>query len=102
MRKRSCPSTRGAVLRGALPLFARYATTNGLDEKAFTSTLDDTSARLNRKINFDIALGRKLNVTGTPTFYLNGKQLTNDKYSDQAAFEKTLQEAFKAQGVKYE
>ena len=33
---------------------------------------------VNKKINFDLALGNKANVTGTPSFYLNGKKVSDD------------------------
>lgn len=80
-------------------LFAGFAEQVGLKKDAFTAALSDESSSINRKINFDIALGRKLNVSGTPTFYLNGKKLSEDKYNGEEALEKTLLEAFKEQGV---
>jgi protein-disulfide isomerase len=80
-------------------LFAGYAQQIGLNKSTFTSTLDDQSTSINKKINFDIALGRKLNISGTPTFYLDGKRLDAAAYNGQEAFEKTIQTALKAKGV---
>lgn len=79
--------------------FGSYAEQVGLDKTKFTTTLSDQSALINKKINFDIALGRKIGVTGTPTFLLNGKKLSDDQFSTEEAFEKTLLEAFKKQGI---
>lgn len=79
--------------------FASYAEQVGLNKKAFLADLADKSSQINKKINFDIALGRKTNVSGTPTFYLDGKKLSDDKYNGEAAFEKTLLAEFEKQGV---
>lgn len=79
-------------------IFAGYAERIGLDKKTFTSKLDDTT-NVSKKINFDLALGRKLNVSGTPTFYLNGKKLSEGQYNGQETLEKTLLAEFKRQGV---
>ena len=82
-----------------VPLFTNYAEQVGINKDTFASTLSDQSASINKKINFDIALARKLNVTGTPTFYLNGTKLTDEQFGSLEAFEKTLLEAFEKQGV---
>jgi protein-disulfide isomerase len=80
-------------------LFAGYAEQAGLKKSTFEANLSKNSASVNRKINFDIALGRKVGVDATPTFFLNGKKLTSEQTNGQAAFEKTLVEAFKKAGV---
>lgn len=79
--------------------FASYAEQVGLDRTKFTNTLADDSALINKKINFDIALGRKVKVTGTPTFFLNGKKLADTEFGTEEALEKVLLEAFKKQGI---
>lgn len=79
-------------------LFAKYAVQAGLDKQTFMNKLDNTTD-ISKKINFDIALGRKLNVNGTPTFYLDGKKLAESEYNGQETFEKTLLAEFKKQGV---
>lgn len=80
-------------------LFASYAEQIGLTKDAFTKELDKKSGRVNKKINYDIALGRKDNVTGTPTFYLNGKQVSSDDVSSEETFTKTIESALKQAGV---
>jgi protein-disulfide isomerase len=90
-------SEASAGQRGSL--FAGYAAQIGLDKSKFTSVLTKQSASINKKINFDMALGRKLNVTGTPTFYLDGKKLDENQYNGQDGLEKTLLAEFKKQGV---
>lgn len=56
-------------------LFASYAAEIGLDENEFSKKLEENQAAYNKKIAFDQALGKKSGVTGTPTFYLNGKKI---------------------------
>lgn len=80
-------------------LFTQYAVNNGVEANTFTKTLDDKSSNINRKINFDIAVGRKENVSATPTFYLNGKKLEQSEYDNVEALEKTLLSAFKDAGI---
>jgi protein-disulfide isomerase len=57
--------------------FVSLAESLGIDGKKFTTDLASTD--VNRKISFDRALGQKANVTGTPTFYLNDKNV-GDQY----------------------
>lgn len=83
-------------------LFSDYAKAIGIDQVKFNTALTDESVRLSRKIEFDQALGRKLNVTGTPTFYLNGTQLTEEQINGEEAFESTLTTALKDAGVTLE
>ena len=80
-------------------VFAGYAEQAGIKKADYEKTLADQSAMINKKINFDIALGRKINVSGTPTFYLNGKKLSDKDFGSLEAFEKALQAEFKKQGV---
>ncbi|MES2876633.1 MAG: DsbA family protein [Patescibacteria group bacterium] len=80
-------------------LFVGYAEQAGLSKADFNSVLSEQSASLNKKINFDIALGRKIGVTGTPTFYLNGKKLSDDQFGSAEALEKTILDELKKQGV---
>jgi protein-disulfide isomerase len=94
--------------------FEGYATTLGMNVDTFK--VDYAGKNVNQKISFDQALGRKLKVSGTPTFYLNGKEV--DQYvkdgkivskdtegadpiwGNQDAFEKLLLiPAFKEQGI---
>lgn len=58
--------------------FAEYARQVGLDVDAFNTALTEKADQVNKKIAFDVALGKKLGVTGTPTFFLNGTRITDD------------------------
>ena len=80
-------------------LFAGYAEQIGLNKATFTKDLDAKSSQVNKKINFDIALGRKDSVSATPTFYLNGKELSSDDISSEDAFTKIVENALKEAGV---
>lgn len=81
-------------------LFANYAQQVGLDKKEFTKKLSAATSQVNKKINFDQAIGKKINVDATPTFYLNGKELSSDKIGTEADFTKTIENALKDAGVK--
>jgi protein-disulfide isomerase len=90
-------STRGEY-------FKTLATKVGVDGNKYDTAY--TGESVNKKIAFDLALGKKANVSGTPTFYLNGKivdQYVKDGqlvaantsgaqpiWSDVEAFEKLL------------
>jgi len=54
-------------------MFTRYATTIGLNVETFKTDL--TSKPVNQKINFDMAVGKSVNVSATPSFFLNGEKL---------------------------
>lgn len=60
--------------------FVSYAKTLGLDTAKFTTDLASTD--VNQKISFDQAIGKKLGVDSTPTFYLNGTKVESDVVSD--------------------
>lgn len=60
--------------------FVSYAKSLGLDTARFTTDLASTG--VNQKISFDQALGKKLGVDSTPTFYLNGTKVESDIISD--------------------
>lgn len=53
--------------------FQQYAEGLGLDIDQFNNDL--SSANVNQKIAFDMAVGKQANVSATPTFYLNGEKL---------------------------
>lgn len=76
-------------------VFGAYAKQFGMNEKTFTKILEDETTRINKKIAFDQALGRKAGVSGTPTFFINGKKLNEDQFSSKEALEKTILEALK-------
>jgi protein-disulfide isomerase len=76
------------------PYFNQYATQLGLNLTQFKS--DYASSKVNDLINADMAEGNKLNISGTPTFYLDGKLLDSSQLVDSssqpsvAAFEKVI------------
>ena len=56
----------------AVPYFEQYAKDLGLNITKYKA--DFASSAVNDTINADMAEGTKLGITGTPTFYINGKQ----------------------------
>lgn len=60
--------------------FNGYAQSLGLDMDTFTR--DIASSSVTKKISFDQAIGRKLGVSATPTFYLGGEELDAQTASD--------------------
>jgi len=84
--------------------FVSYAQSLGLNTTTFKNDLTGTA--ISQKIGYDQALGRKDGVTGTPTFFVDGKQTTqyvangkivsadtsgaNPVWADAAAFEKLI------------
>jgi protein-disulfide isomerase len=76
------------------PFFNQYATQLGLNLTQFQS--DYASGKVNDLINADMAEGNKLGIQGTPTFYLDGKQLDSTQLVDSqsqpsaAAFAKLI------------
>jgi len=60
--------------------FVDYANNLGLNIEKFKS--DMTSKTVSEKISRDRALGNKLGVDSTPTFYINGEKVADDIVSD--------------------
>lgn len=54
-------------------VFNGYASSLGLNTTTLTN--DAASASVSQKIAFDQAIGRKLDINATPTFYLNGEKV---------------------------
>jgi protein-disulfide isomerase len=54
-------------------LFNQYAKALGLNVTQFKA--DYASSKVNDSINADTAAGNKLKITGTPSFFLDGKQI---------------------------
>lgn len=75
-------------------VFNQYAQQAGLNLNQFKT--DYASSKVNDLINADEAEGNKLGIQGTPTFFLDGKQLNNTSLIDSsgkpsaAAFEKLI------------
>ncbi len=70
----------------ATSAFTQYAQQLGLNVTQFKA--DYASSKVNDLINADMAEGTKLGVTGTPAFYLDGKQI--QVANDAASFEKII------------
>jgi protein-disulfide isomerase len=71
-------------------LFRTYAQELGLDLAKYDNAVLDQATK--DRINQDVADGRALGVTGTPTFFLNGKKLT---LNTEAQFRQLLDEAIR-------
>ena len=77
-----------------LPYFRTYASELGLNVNTFLNKYN--SNQVNNMIQADMTLGNNLNIQGTPTFYLDGKQI---QVSPQvSAFEKLINAAIAANG----
>ncbi len=70
----------------AAPLFKQYAKLTGLNVAQFEK--DYASSKANDAINADMAAGNKLNVQGTPTFFLDGKEIKVN--ADPGSFESQI------------
>ena len=70
-------------------IFPAYATRVGIDVEKFKQDMTDSS--LDEKINQDRATGNELKISGTPSFFLNGKKLENPSSVD--AFKKAIENA---------
>lgn len=77
--------------------FATYAQEFGINVDTFKTDL--ASSKVNQKIVYDQALGKKAKVSATPTFYLNGEVLTQDVYGSQATLETAIDTQLKAAGI---
>jgi protein-disulfide isomerase len=73
----------------------------GIDKKQLEKDVksEETKKRLNQKINFDIATAKKFDIQGTPSFYLNGKEVDGKTWGDDAKLKELLNKALKENGV---
>lgn len=71
--------------------FTSYAKDLNLDINKFNT--DIASGDVTKKINYDAAIATKINITGTPTFYLNGKMLEGEVWGDEAKLKAELDAA---------
>jgi protein-disulfide isomerase len=69
----------------------QYATELGLDRARFDAALD--SSKFAEKIERDVTDGQRLGVNGTPTFFINGKRVSDRSYEGLKA---TIETALKA------
>lgn len=68
--------------------FVGYASSLGLNTATFKD--DMANPKINQKINYDLALGKKVGVNATPSFYLNGKAINQDTWSEEAKFDQAI------------
>ena len=72
-------------------LFTSYAKELGLNTDQLAK--DITSDKINRKITHNQQVGKQNGVSGTPSFFLNGKSLGADKVEDANALRQVLDKA---------
>ena len=78
--------------------FDSLASELGIDIKKFDT--DMASSFVSDKISYDIALGTKSSVSGTPSFFLNGKKLDpKTEYSTESTFKDTINAELKTAGI---
>lgn len=77
-----------------LTFFESYAEQAGIKDMAKFRT-DMASKAVNSKIDYDLALGKKIPVTGTPTILLEGKKIESDVWGDVDKLTKTVEDALK-------
>jgi len=58
--------------------FVSLAQNLGLNTATFKTDLESSAVR--KKINFDTAIGKKLNITSTPTIYVNDENISGVRY----------------------
>lgn len=84
----------GLVSTNQQNLFEGYAEQLGLNMDQFKA--DYVGEPVATRINRDISSAKQFEVTGTPSFVLNGSKITTP--TDKAAFEKVLDEAIAQSG----
>lgn len=80
----------------SLPELKQYAQELGLDKSAFAACLDQGAYRT--EVNNDIQEGIRLGLSGTPTFFVNGRVLVGAQPLE--AFERLIQLELAEQGTK--
>lgn len=68
-----------------------------LDINKFKSDMASTS--VNKKIDYDLALGKKANVQGTPTIFLDGKLLDANTYGNDSNFKNAINAELNKAGI---
>ncbi|HEV7952371.1 MAG TPA: thioredoxin domain-containing protein [Candidatus Saccharimonadales bacterium] len=86
-----------ASVNDRIDIFAGYAKELNLDEANFRA--DIASENVSKKINFDLALGKKINVSSTPTFILNGEKLTQAQWGDPTKLEAAIVDELKKNNI---
>ena len=77
--------------------FASYAEALGINKATFTTNLGLDV--INQKISFDQALGKKVSVDSTPTFFLNGVKLESSVWGDDAKLKEAINAELTKAGI---
>ena len=77
--------------------YVKLAKSLSLDITKFKS--DMASTEVGAKIDYDLAIGKKADVQGTPTFYMNGKLLDSNTYASDATFKDAINAELKKAGI---
>ena len=72
-------------------IIRKYAQQLGLDMNKYDTDIADPL--IEKRIQRDIISGTRVNISGTPSFFLNGNKLDNSIVADKDAFAKAIQEA---------
>lgn len=83
--------TEWSGVLNARDIFISYAKTLGLDVKKFENDLETDSVE--KKVLAEFQEGVRLNVMGTPTFFINGKKIESPRSVEE--FDKIIKEASK-------
>jgi len=75
-------------------IFEGYARAVGVKDIAKFKA-DMSNKNVNDKINFDMALAKKIGASATPTLLLNGKKIESDVWADKAKFKAEIEDALK-------
>jgi protein-disulfide isomerase len=78
-------------------MFTSYAKELGLDTTKFNT--DIASTAVNDKISYDQALGNKIGINETPTFYLNGVKLDSKVWSDDTKLKDAINTELKKANI---
>jgi len=74
--------------------FESYASQVGVKDMDKFRT-DMAGKAVNSKIDYDLALGKKVPVTGTPTILLDGNKIESDVWSNKAKLKTAVEDALK-------
>ena len=80
-----------------ISMFSSYASDLNLDTAKLKA--DMASTAVNDKITYDQALGNKLKLNSTPTFYLDGVKLEPAIWSDKTKLESALNDELNKAGI---
>lgn len=84
-----------ASAKERMDYFTEYANELKLNIDQFKKDIE--SEKVKAKIKFDQSVGSKAKVTGTPSFAINGKEVTSDVWGNDSKFKAALDEAIRNQ-----